>query len=378
MLVSVMSLRASLLPISAALFALAVAQTNSDHGVRVSGYVVDEAGAAIPDAIVTVVGAGAAVIASTHTDPSGRYVLSLRPGAYDLEVSAAGFKQRTERLSVVPGGTVVPSIALEIKAGGGMPVRAFPQVLIIDGQNNHHWQETTPILRKILEDAHVFAGVTVVTAPPGPDVSGFHPDFAAYDVVVSNYNGVAWPDATKAAFEKYVRDGGGFVSYHAADNAFPDWKEYNEMIAVGGWGGRMNAEGKPCGHHGARLPFQITVRDRENPIVLGLPPVWMHAADELYDSLCGPVENVDVLATAHSDPNNKGTGNDEPMLMAIPYGKGRVFHTTLGHDTDAMQSVDFIVTLQRGAEWAATGKVTQKVPDDFPTADRVSSRKVIP
>jgi len=264
-------------------------------------------------------------------------------------------------------------LATVMQAGAGQKMRA----LIIDGQNNHHWQETTPVLKKILEDSGLFE-VTVATAPPGPDMSGFHPDFAAYSVVVSNYNGLPWPDETKAALEKYLRDGGGFISYHAADNAFPDWPAYNEMIGVGGWGGRKNAEGKPCGHHGARLPFQITVRDAGSPIVRGLPAVWMHAADELYDSLCGPAQNMDVVATAHSSPANKGTGLNEPMLMTLRYGGGRVFHTTLGHDVEAMQSVDFIVTLQRGAEWAATGKVTQKAPDDFPTADKVSVRKMIP
>jgi len=251
------------------------------------------------------------------------------------------------------------------------------KALIVDGQNNHRWQETTPVLKNILEDSGLFV-VTVATAPPGPNMSSFHPDFAAYDVVISNYNGMAWPDTTSTALEKYVGDGGGFVSYHAADNAFPDWKEYNEMIGVGGWGGRMNAQGKACGHHGARLPFQITIRKADHPITRDLPPVWMHAADELYDSLCGPLKEGAILATAYSDPANKGTGLNEPMLMAMPYGKGRVFHTTLGHDTDAMQSVDFIVTLQRGAEWAATGKVTQKVPDDFPAAGKISVRKVIP
>ena len=248
------------------------------------------------------------------------------------------------------------------------------KALIIDGQNNHRWQETTPVLKKILEDSGLFV-VTVATAPPGPDMSGFHPDFAAYDVVVSNYNGLAWPDETKAAFEKYVRDGGGFVSYHAADNAFPDWPAYNEMIGVGGWGGRKNAEGKPCGHHGDRLPFQVTMRDDGSPLAHGLPAVWMHAPDELYDTLCGPAKNMDVVATAHSDPANKGTGNNEPMLMTLHYGRGRVFHTTLGHDVAAMQSVDFIATFARGAEWAATGQVTQKVPDDFPRADQISLRK---
>jgi hypothetical protein len=84
-----------------------------------------------------------------------------------------------------------------------------------------------------------------------------------------------------------------------------------------------------------------------------------------------------ILATAYSDPANSGTGADEPQLMAITYGKGRIFHTTQGHDVNALASVDFIVTYQRGAEWAATGKVTQKVPANFPTADTVSYRSDI-
>src|SRR2546429_5589621 len=62
------------------------------------------------------------------------------------------------------------------------------------------------------------------------------------------------------------------------------------------------------------------------------------------------------------------------MLMVLSYGKGRVFHTTLGHDVSALSSVDFVATFQRGTEWAATGQVTQKVPADFPTADTVSVR----
>ena len=69
---------------------------------------------------------------------------------------------------------------------------------------------------------------------------------------------------------------------------------------------------------------------------------------------------------------------DEPMLMAITYEKGRIFHTAMGHADDgggpAMQCAGFIVTLQRGAEWAVTGSVTQAVPFDFPSAAGVVLR----
>ena len=66
------------------------------------------------------------------------------------------------------------------------------------------------------------------------------------------------------------------------------------------------------------------------------------------------------------------------MLMALSYGKGRVFHTTLGHDPEAIRCVGFVTTFARGVEWAATGKVTQKVPDDFPTAVKVTTRELVP
>jgi len=267
--------------------------------------------------------------------------------------------------------------------------------LIIDGQNNHDWKHTTPVLKKILEDTGLFQVDVLTTPPVGGDFSGFKPEFAKYRVVISNYNefphGSKWPDDVKASFEQYMKAGGGFVSYHAADNAFPDWPAYNLMIGIGGWMGRNEKSGPywyfqndklvsdptpgPAGNHGARTPFVVVMRDTKHPITKGLPPKWMHAADELYSKMRGPGENMHVLGTAWSDPANRGTGHDEPMLMVLTYGKGRIFHTTLGHDPAAMQCVGFIVTFARGAEWAATGKVTQKVPKDFPTADKVSVRQ---
>ncbi len=266
-------------------------------------------------------------------------------------------------------------------------------VMLLDGESAgpyHNWQVTTPILKKELEETGLF-DVSVVTAPPANgDFAKFKPEFARYQVVVSNLDSAQWPEPLRSEFEQYVRNGGGFVVVHAADNAFPDWPAYNLMTGIGGWRGRNEKAGPlwymkdgkvvsdptpgNAGRHGARLPFQITTRDPEHPIMRGLPLEWMHATDELYGLMRGPGQNMTILATAHSDPNNRGTGNDEPMLMVLSFGKGRIFHTTLGHDSVALSCVGFMTTFQRGTEWAATGKVTQAVPATFPTANTVSYR----
>ena len=287
------------------------------------------------------------------------------------------------------------SLALCLLLAPALHAASAIKVLIVDGQNNHKWQDTTPVLKKQLESTGKFQVDVATTPPKGGDMSAFKPNFSAYKVVISNYNdfpdGGQWPEETKASFEAYVRNGGGFVCFHAADNAFPTWNAYNQMIGLGGWMGRNEKSGPyirfrdgrfvkeqtpgPAGHHGKQHEFKVIMRDQSHPIAKGLPQIWMHAQDELYDRLRGPAENMTILATAFSDPETGGTGENEPMLMVIQYGRGRVFHTALGHGPEAMSCVGFTVTLQRGTEWAATGKVTQKVPADFPTAEHTSIRK---
>jgi type 1 glutamine amidotransferase len=274
------------------------------------------------------------------------------------------------------------------------PIAAAPalKALIIDGQNNHDWRATTPILKKHLEDTGLFT-VDVATSPPkGSNMSGFAPAFKDYNVVVSNYNGDSWSDETKKAFVDYMLNGGGFVCVHAADNSFPEWAEYNQIIGLGGWGGRDHRSGPyiryrdgqifrdtqegKAGEHGPQHAFEIAIRDESHPITRGLPREWLHATDELYAKLRGPAEAIHVLGTAFSAPDFRGTDEHEPAFFTVDFGPGRTFHTTLGHSPMAMKCVGFMFTLQRGAEWAATGQVTQDdIPDDFPTATQASVRE---
>jgi type 1 glutamine amidotransferase len=106
-----------------------------------------------------------------------------------------------------------------------------------------------------------------------------------------------------------------------------------------------------------------SARDREHPIMRGLPEVWMQAHDELYYHLRGPIGEMHVLATAQP-PN----GEHAPILWTMQHGDGRVFVTTLGHHIPSVESLGFMTTLVRGMEWAATGQVTIPVPANFPGA----------
>ncbi|MCC9599274.1 ThuA domain-containing protein [Stieleria sp. JC731] len=290
--------------------------------------------------------------------------------------------------------------------------------LIIDGQNNHQaWPKTTVMMKSYLENSgrfnvqvqrtkYTWNGGELLDAYPLGDGKtyedlgkpksdpDFKPNFADFDVVISNFgwNAAPWPEATQKALQQYVSSGGGFVVVHAADNSFGSWTEFNEMIGLGGWDGRNEQSGPyvyidksgevqrdqtpgPGGNHGPAHEYQVVVRQPDHPIVKGLPRAWMHSKDELYQKLRGPALNMTILATAYADPQYRGTDRHEPKLMTIDYQQGRIFHTTMGHDEGAVSCVGFITTFVRGCEWAATGKVTlTDVPDDFPAQDKVSTR----
>jgi uncharacterized protein len=266
-------------------------------------------------------------------------------------------------------------------------------LLLIDGQSKYHpnWMEWTPVLLKQLDDSGLFQ-LDVATSPQkGESLDKFNPKFKKYDVVVSLYDGDKWSQRAKRNLEKYVADGGGLVVVHAANNAFPDWEAYNIMIGLGGWSDRDQTAGPyiyydnkneiivdttpgVAGHHGPKHQYIVETRASDHPIMKDIPPRWLHTEDELYDRLRGPAANMTILATAFSSEKYDGTERNEPILITVKYGGGRIFHTVMGHDKNALSCVGFMTTFIRGCEWAAKKKVTFQVPEDFPTEYETSKR----
>ena len=310
------------------------------------------------------------------------------------------------------------------------------KALIIDGSNNHYvWPKTTQMMKSYLEEtglfnvsiqrmdtvwlgekynpnrpmpykgyfaAHPVANADQVVVKRPLQKIEFNADFGSFDLVLLNVGNETprWRAATETAFEDYMKNGGGLMVVHAANNAWGDWPAFNEMIGLGGWGGRDSTNGPAvyldqelilqknnaddvCATHGPESEYLVTTRAGDHPIMKGLPTTWLHAQDELYARMRGPFKNAVILATAYSDPilqtvpwdtTITGTGRHEPMLLTIEYGKGRVFHSAMGHFDYSQECVGFITTFQRGAEWVVSGKVSQVIPEDFPSSIEVSNR----
>lgn len=244
------------------------------------------------------------------------------------------------------------------------------QTLIFSGRNNHEWRLTTPYLKQLLEAGGRFE-VRVDEAPAGCTQATLAP----FDLLVLDYQGPRWGTGCEQAVEAFVRGGKGLAAVHAAIYAFggneilgdrhartgrrePPWPSYAGML------GGLWVEAPPKSGHGTRHIFQVRTADTDHPVTKGLPASFSQD-DELYHRIRMRPE-AHVLATAFDSPEMAGTGQDEPILWVVHYGQGRVFQTTLGHDTKAMSSSGFQHTLVGGAEWAATGRVERRPAPESP------------
>jgi type 1 glutamine amidotransferase len=251
----------------------------------------------------------------------------------------------------------------------GWPQTTLPakkiQVLIITGRDDHDWRGVTPLMRQYLDAAGIFeTRIAEEFRDAGPE------SLHRYDVAVLVYSDKAqedrWTDRSQATLLDFVRGGKGLVVYHHSSTAFKDWPEFARMC-----GGNYYNRAQ----HSPIHDFTVDFVDRGHPITRGLAKNFAQPQDELYASMqMQPAGSYHVLATAwddHSLYNGRfktplpGPGANEPLLWTVQFERGRVFATMIGHSAKAAQSLGFKVTFTRGAEWAATGEVTQTPPPEM-------------
>ncbi len=211
------------------------------------------------------------------------------------------------------------------------------RVLVLSGQNNHDWRETTPKLKTILTASGRFA-VEVTEHPEQCDAQ----TFSRYDALLSNWNtfgnsgATNWPEATRAALLDFVRGGKGFVVVHAGGCSFYDWLEYQQLVGASWKMGQTS--------HGSPHEFTVKPLD-DHSITRGMKP--FKTTDELW-----------VRPGVGSLSRVLAIGEDQPVAFALEFGRGRGFTLLLGHSAAFMARPGFQSLLLRGTEWAATGKVT--------------------
>lgn len=252
---------------------------------------------------------------------------------------------------------IVSVLAASVFAQAAEPRRPL-RVLIFSGLNNHDWKTTTPSIEEAFKACKRFGAVDIIEDPARCDAA----TFAKYDVIVSNWTPYPdtarlWPETTEKAFLDFVRNGGGFVVFHAAACTFQVWPEFQQIIALT-WKEKSTA-------HSAYHNFRVSVTDKEHPITRDMPNFFI--TDELYHNMVQAVpQELHVLAKAFSAKEKNGTGKDEPILVWTQFGKGRGVNCVLGHDAAAMKNAGFRTMMLRSAEWAATGEVTIPIPADWP------------
>ena len=212
------------------------------------------------------------------------------------------------------------------------------RVLIVDDHSPGYYNMATAVtLRNVIQQDKRFEVVLVEDA----EVLGTDLPFD-YDVIVLHFKNYRVPkrDAEmKANLEKFVTDGGGLFVFHFACGAFEDWAGFEKLA------GRVWDPKKPP--HDPYGPFTVQIVEKTHPITKDFGN--FEISDELYTCLRDSEVPIRVLAESVS----KVDGKTYPMAFVLEKGKGRVFHTTLGHDGKSLSSVEFQMMCKRAITWCA-------------------------
>jgi len=221
---------------------------------------------------------------------------------------------------------------------GGSGETLSKKVLIVTGIDypGHKWKLTAPVLAKAIADDKRLD--VTITEEPNDLALG---TLDNYDVIVLHFMDWEVPDPgpkARANLEHAVRSGKGLVLVHFACGAFQEWPDFVKLA------GRV-WDPKLRGHdpHGK---FTVVITDEKHPAMKAMTD--FETVDELYTCLAGEVP-IKVLATARSKVDNK----DYPMAFVLNYGKGRIFHSVLGHDVQALDNPGVGRLFRNACAWGA-------------------------
>ncbi len=218
-------------------------------------------------------------------------------------------------------------------------------LLLSGGQRRHHgYRDQAFYLSNLLEDTGRFE-VTINEDAAIYETKAM--DKYAMIIAIADRRDPEFKltESQQKAIVKMVREGKGYISIHGADNAPADWiPEMKEML-----GGIFSHVGLPDGKT-RKGTYHVKVKDTSHPITAGVSDFTL--ADELYYNI-QTVENLEPLATVEY------LGKDWPVAWTRTYGKGRVFHTPLGHrdfgpgKDDPLRNPELARMIVQAADWVS-------------------------
>ncbi|MEO0973225.1 MAG: ThuA domain-containing protein [Pseudomonadota bacterium] len=186
-------------------------------------------------------------------------------------------------------------------------------------------------------------------------------DGAAFNAAnLSQYAAVVWlsttgnvlDDAQQAAFEDYIRAGGGYVGIHAATDTEYDWPWYGGLIGGDAW----------FQNHPQIQDATLNVADATHVSTQHYPPTF-ELRDEWYNFRNDPTPVVNVLVTIDETSYSGGTmGPDHPISWNHEYDGGRAWYTAMGHRDQTFADPDFQTHLLGGILWSAGASDSAAVP----------------
>ncbi|NJP33155.1 ThuA domain-containing protein [Micromonospora thermarum] len=185
-------------------------------------------------------------------------------------------------------------------------------------------------------------GFTVDTTEDGAAFTD--ENLARYRVVVwlSTTGDVLAPDQ-QAAFERYIRAGGGYAGIHAASDTEYSWAWYGDLV------------GAHFASHPANQQATVKVEDHAHPSTAELPERWSRF-DEWYNYQSNPRGDVHVLATLDETSYSPGAGamgHDHPIAWCQDFDGGRAWYTGGGHTRESYAEPQFLAHLLGGIRTAA-------------------------